>query len=1323
MHHRRSRLLLLAPLATFVLTGCFSPSLPETISCGEDGTCPPGLRCETSANICVDPNQAGVSELYFETQPATVEAGVDAPEVVVQLRDAAGAIVPVTGGTFGVELAPNDQGVNLLGSVIHPAAQGVVSFDKLQFDRPARGLRLIVHGGDLSATSEPFDVTTTRPAILGVSVAGIIDSCATVTYQLQQAQSLPVDLLVEFDPDGPQGPLPFRRATQAPSAPGKAGVKGVSGSPQGRARTFTWNTTADVPRVDAAGELRITPSIEGVPGTAFTTPMTVSNGPRFIALPVGGSGTRIFRLVDVNGDGLVNTTSYEPSTHSLLVEDLVFPIPDGETIRDAEVADLDGDGLLDVAVSLSSTTVVAWQQREPRGQFGAAVEIGASFVHLASADLDRDGLADLVGVDGATGDVVVLRATRLAPRTIAEVARPWRGGDTGRVHAADLDRDGWPDLVIGRVSPSGAVAVVRNSVVGLASPTTDTGLFGDVLDAADLDGDGRDEIASLDASGLHVAAAGGRVDFPDITGRVLALHDVDGDTLPDVVTATSDHVYLSPHLGARLQIAFGPRVVVGPAQDVTALFVGDHERDGRIDILAPIVGDDFSTVVDFISSMPRRCNPRLAGPISSGNGLDNPHGVLADVNGDGKLDLVTEAGGFQSHRELVADLGQGDGTFVRSPDVLYALREGSSSRSLTAVDLDGDGAVDLALVDAESHAVSLAYNDAVAPGTFFGIDLALPLPQALAVADVDHDQVPDLVILASGQVQIRRGDPVARRQLDAPVVLPTVVDTTDELGWCRWFCTLRVSDLDADGDEDLLVQTEHELFLFVADASQPLGYAAPVDILGSAQLVDVLELVGDARPEILVVEQPGDPAAHLAAYDLKPGLADAEKVWDLPGVTGTMLPIDLDGDGRRELLVDAADGLAEITPGSPDGPRPLEPRFFPRLNHVLAVADVDSDGHDDLVVTGFGPTAVIRMGDHGPIDLGTRLTTRGTAETGGYGNELALGDFTGDGLLDLANRDSVAHTVTLTAQSTELPGTMAAREWTLGAWNFSGLADLDGDRRADLITYGNDASLVYLDPTSETPGGLCRAPVSAFPFVVADLTGDGRMDVVATSDTDVLVFASPADACVAPISVMSLDRPGVPHWYPEGLVVADLNRDGLLDVVVGTNAIRVALQRPDAPGTFDVSDYETNNDPNAWPYRDLTVADLDEDGDLDVVVIDEKSGVRIFTGDGQGALEPSQLVPGSALYSGRESVSVADVNGDGQLDIVTAEPDATDVFLQVSDPYNAATGVFAFAYSTLGAHTADYDADRAFVVDFDSDGRQDVVYVDPAQGTMLLRGR
>jgi hypothetical protein len=1320
----------LAALAPLVLAGCFSPELPATISCGVDGTCPPGLRCETTANICVDPNQAGVAELHSETQPASVEAGVDAPEIVVQLRDASGKIVPVTGGTFAVELADKAAGVNLLGTVIHPAVQGVVTFDKLRFDHPAGGMRLVVRGGEVAATSAAFDVLTTRPSVLGISVGGIVDSCATVTYQLQQAQSLPVDVLVEFDPDGAEGPLPFRRATQAGSDPGKAGVDHVPGSPEGRALTFTWDTTADVGAFDVTGRLRITPSVGGVAGIASEQTVTVRNGARFFAF-VHGVPEGIRHVIDDNRSGLFTFGAVNQGLHAIQFGSMeLFPVPDGASVADFALGDFDGDARYDQIVGLSTGTVVKHQLRSGGGHMGPDEPMALHFLKLVTDDLDHDGLDDAIGVEAGSGDVVILRATREAPGALVEALRPWHGG-AANVKLADLDHDGWKDLVVARASATAPIGVVRGSATGFAAPTT-LALTGGVVDVADLDLDGRDDVVSLDAAGLHVAASSaGRVDLAAITGTALGIHDVNGDRLPDVVVARGDSIFLYPHAPARHVVAFMPVTRVGTAPETTDLIVGEY-GDYRSTIFALANGgpEPPGTVVRFDNRMPRRCAPRLAAPLISGQNMQFGT-AMGDVNVDGKVDRISFASGSGDHGAIVASLGRGDGTFEAAGPSLYEWAPSGQARSLVVADLDRDGRSDIAFLDGDSRAITILYNDRGSPGTFTHVELPIQVAEGLAVADLDGDGAQDLVILDAGHVNIRRGDPDAR-SFGHPTVLPTPFDTGDASSFCREGCDAYVADLDADGRLDIVVQALGALYAYRADPLAAVGYDEPVvvEIGVNVWMERLIDLNEDGRLEALVdLPTTGTEPVQLTGFQLNPAATAFEPVWSLilPIGRSAAVDVDIDGDGAKETIFRANDEFWQLVPGPQPEARSLPWGAF-ELGYGSAVADVNSDGHDDLIAATVGGTTVIRFGEHGPIDLGTLLTPRGKGEGGGFGNQVAIGDFDGDELPDLAIRDSADRQIILKRQSSDAPGTLAADEVAVTGYYSSALADVDGDRRADLVTYGENESLFYLDPAAPATYGRCVSDFPSFPYAVGDVDRDGRPDIVEATWTDVVLRRDPADACAAPVTIMGLDAAPGATWRPNALALADLNQDGFLDIVIATDAVRVALQDPDAPGHFAVTDYEADTRTDFPPFWDFVVADVNSDHMLDVVVIDSSYRVRAFLGtfDAPGVLRPSMvLVEDNGRY-GRTSLSVGELDDDGRTDIVVGGNRYNEVFLQQPRLHPEVAGspaTFAFAYATTSSRLDQFDAERATVVDFDRDGKDDLIYVDPTVGTMLVKGR
>jgi hypothetical protein len=1332
LHPRLSVVPAVARLVPLLLTlgACFSPSLPSQVACGENGACPPGLRCEAIANICVSNDQAAVDELAYTAQPADVEATRTAPAVTIELRNADGAKVPLSGGTFAVEVAANDAGVKLSGSVIASAEAGLVTFDGLEFDRPGRGLRIIVHGGDLAATSAPFDVGITKPAVLGISVGSVVDSCTTVTYKLQQAQSLPVDLLVEFDPDGPEGPLPYRRASQAGSAPGKAGVDGVPGSPEGRLLTFTWDTSADVPGIDAAGRLRITPSIRGVVGTPFEGPVTVRNGPRFYAFGHDLTSSGIRHFLDGDHDGLFRQSTANLENRTISVEAMDdYAIPADALVNDYGIGDFNGDGRMDLVVALSTGTVTQLQLRAGGGHMGPSESVGGTYGQVVTDDLDHDGRADVIAVEEGTGDVVVLRASTPSSATLVESARPWHGGDTAAVHLADLDHDGWKDLVIARSSPTGPVAVVRGSAAGFAAPTNLDGLVGGVVDVADLDFDGRDDVASLDADGLHVAAStAGRIDVPAITGSVLAIHDLNNDRLPDVVVAKQDGLYVYSHAPARHGVEFEPAAFVGTVPGTTSLVIGAFDGEDRPDLY--VLADDPSEtgkLYQFRNTRPRRCAPRLNSPPSTGPYM-SMGSVIGEVNGDGKVDVIGFIGGLGRHLQVVAALGRGDGTFEAADGPLYDLAENVQAHALVVTDVDGDGMDDVAFASFDAREVTILFNERGSPGVYTPVVLPVQSPTGLAIADLDGDGAKELVILDGGQVQIRSADRLNPRAFGAPTILPDRFAPGDASAVCQYGCDARVVDADADGHLDIVVGTDVDLSCFRADARAPVGYAAPVTAVTAARWsFGAMDVNENGRPEILlnVPATPSSPAS-LAGFELDQSGTALTPAWSIPiGNVSSVVSIDVDGDGHEDTLVEDEDLAWVLEHGAQPEVRDLHWGHMRDGAYSFGVADVNSDGHEDLIALGYDQ-ATIRFDEHGPIDLPVRLTSQGVGDQGTFGNVLAVGDFNGDDLPDLAIRDSAAGQVILRAQSEAAPGTLAPEQTAVTGWYSSALADVDGDRRADLVTYGDNDSLFYLDPTAPTSHGLCANSFPSYPYAVGDVDHDGRPDIVETTWTDVVLRRDPADSCAAPVVVMALDADPALSWRPQKVKLADLNHDGFLDVVIATDAVRVALQDPDAPGSFSVTDYEAQSRSDRPTYFDFEIAQIDSDSELDIVVLDADGNIRELEGDQftRGTFRPSTLLSANDHYYSRASLSVGDINDDGHSDIVVGGAFENEVLLQESDPdYPFDSGPFDRAYLTPGANVDQYDAERATIVDFDGDGRNDVVYVDPAQGTMLLRGR
>jgi len=276
-----------------------------------------------------------------------------------------------------------------------------------------------------------------------------------------------------------------------------------------------------------------------------------------------------------------------------------------------------------------------------------------------------------------------------------------------------------------------------------------TGFNTSAVAIGDLDGDGRADIA-VASYGMNDAATGavsvlrnlgdGRfaaaVNYP-VFGmpEAIALGDVTGDGKPDLVVQDANRSAIS------LLRNDGRGGFSGPGNYGTDRYpkdvaIADLNGDGRNDIAT---ANSTGTVSVLISAKPDFAS-HVDYPVGKGTGSI----VAADLNGDGRPDLAVGNWGIPGEDGNVAALwNRGDGTFDAA--VTYLIGEHRLATGLTAGDLDGDGRVDLAVVDYTSQYVlvlSNLGNRSFAPNTQF---FAGTEPIAVAIGDIDGMWGPDLV--------------------------------------------------------------------------------------------------------------------------------------------------------------------------------------------------------------------------------------------------------------------------------------------------------------------------------------------------------------------------------------------------------------------------------------------------------------------------------------------------------------------------------------------------------------------------------------------------
>jgi hypothetical protein len=260
--------------------------------------------------------------------------------------------------------------------------------------------------------------------------------------------------------------------------------------------------------------------------------------------------------------------------------------------------------------------------------------------------------------------------------------------------------------------------------------------------------------------------------------------------------------------------------------------------------------------------------------------------------------------------------------------------------------------------------------------------------------------------------------------------------------------------------------------------------------------------------------------------------------------------------------------------------------------------------------------------------------------------------------------------------------------------------DFDGDGHQDLVSAGEEELTIFhgngagdLTPFSRVPGG--EHPVD---FALADVDGDGDTDiVVANHDTDYLTILLGDGLGAfqpAPASPLHIDvRP-----HPHAVRAADLDSDGRVDLVVDHREGEGLLILKGLGG----GRYESRGtlvSVGGDPYRGMAIGDIDGDGDLDLLTPNPREvGILLNASDDRISFTPLAPVAAAAPFA----VDVGDLNGDGLLDLIAASDERSPlVELFLGD------GRGGFAEADGSPIRMAPGGKKIAVGDFDGDGVQD----------------
>ncbi len=727
----------------------------------------------------------------------------------------------------------------------------------------------------------------------------------------------------------------------------------------------------------------------------------------------------------------------------------------------------------------------------------------------------------------------------------------------------------------------------------------------------------------------------------------------------------------------------------------------DFNNDGKQDMATPVLNDDGKTF--SVSVVLSNGDGTFQSPILT----PNPNGsygdqiLVGDVDNNGTQDLILVHATKPSTFEVW--LGTGDGHFNVQSNTL---------NQIAPNDLDGGVLTksgDIIAIDDQNPANVYTLTN-TGTGSFKEPAVSMALIGSgqlnnIVFDDFNQDKILDFAATDSGnnQTVVYLGQPNGTYVAGAPLTaIPADYGT----------CNNSSGDLNNDGFpeivtancgfDDLIIYVNNRDGTFQPGVTYALATNSPYLM---AEAVTIEDVNGDGNKDII--------SSNFDSGDITVMLGKGDgTLLSLPTVgysTGgsphtSALVADFNGDGFMDIVVPDDNFSFVYLQGYGDGTFRGAMDFFSPIPtsstgrpfaQVIATADLNGDGYPDVVVGNccnnlIGITVFLSQPD-GSMKPGVNYGA------GGSLTSVAIADFDGDGIPDIAALD-------LTGNSVQI---------------FTGNGDGTFTESNNYPTLGNNAN-------GSKNGGFNQ-------IVTGDFNKDGHIDIAVAnySSNNVSVLLNDGNGGFLTAATYTVSG------NAQTIATADVNNDGYYDLVVTNYAspgvINVLLNQKD--GTFLAAPHSPITFAFKYPGN-IALDDLNGDGKLDLAVtIDDPTGpgLAVAQGNGDGTFQPAILFPTTqpqniALnppYPG--DVKIFDLNGDGNKDLVYSnasfgtKPDYGTVGIL----YNTGTNPFAAGmfYDAVEYPAGSFVYSLA-LADVNNDGAKDIVMADGFYSgvTVMLNG-
>ena len=1109
--------------------------------------------------------------------------------------------------------------------------------------------------------------------------------------------------------------------------------QGVNNAPSSTSTAQAVTVTADSSYVSSA-----VIAASGAPGN-YTLTGTVTTFGRATA-----TGTVSFTDIS-DGNAVIGIAALNVgSLASTFIEAPQSPLSIGGGVGFVATGDFNNDGIPDLAwinSQGSSTVFVSLGVGDGSFNFPTSVSLPNLAFMLAVADLNGDGKADLI-VPNSLGGTTVSVLLGNGDGTFQAPVSYFSGTQPDFVAVGDFDGDGHPDLAVVNegLNSISILLGVGDGTFGAPVGTNTVGSGPLAVAVGDFNGDGILDLAVSNSNDSNVGILigvgdgtfAGQTTVPLPGGAQpywLTTGDLRKTGVLDLVVPNGSDTNAFVLLGNG-DGTFATAVAYQTGDAGQGVSLGDVNGDGILDIVTANTGEDGTVSVllgvgdgTFLTHA----------EYAVGNGPANV--ALADFNGDGMLDIADSDQGpgtvtvlLQAETQTAVATGvSAPGSGLQVTDGVYPGDAERSSSVSPSIPLTGSGtAVSTTTLTIAPNPVVVGQSTTLT-ATISPIPTNVPLGSVtfyegstvLGTATVNSSGVATLTLssLAAGSHGLTAeygGSAGLTGSISAPAyvhVTPAAVATVTLVLSAPSVVAGTATTLTATVLNGVAPVTSGMITFCVVSAVRCEGPTAigTADLTSSGTAV-LKHTFGVGTYNIAAVftgdnaQQGATSATHALTVTGNASIQSGNQL-TATGSAGNYTLVDqISAAGSAPLVgtisfLDTSNGNAQVATAALD-PATLAYSFTPPTTPVtsdaglgnIVTGDFNNDGILDfaMINNNNDPVVSVFIG----VGDGT-FHSEVNYPVASYALDLKVGDFNGDGKLDLVTVDPCdCDTSTVSVLLGNGDGTFQAHaEFNVGAAALGvAVGDFNGDGIPDLVTANVEGANISVllgrgDGTFQ-PQVQYAAGGGPIYVTVGDFDGDGVLDLAVANEFDgtVSVLLGVGDGTFQ--SQLTYPVGNAPQY----VLAADVNNDGKLDLITTNgedNTISVLLNAGNGTFATQVA-YATGFGP-----ADVAAADLNQDGKLDLVVSNSNSGsLGVYYGLGDGTFQPPLNL--SIGEVNPEGIAAGDFNGDGLTDIVESNANGGGAFVLLSFKAETAT-VAGLALAGVGTHNvnASYPGDAS----------------------------